>query len=51
MTTNNTTAIAVVLPQTFDERWGRLPGIQVATSASCVVLHGAELSSRRPSDA
>ncbi|MEU3985721.1 hypothetical protein AB0F77_37630 [Streptomyces sp. NPDC026672] len=29
MTTINTAAIAVVLPEAFDERWSRLPGVQV----------------------
>ncbi|MGW2937133.1 hypothetical protein ACWDA7_36055 [Streptomyces sp. NPDC001156] len=29
MTTIDTTAITVVLPEAFDERWSRLPGIQV----------------------
>ncbi|MGW0757237.1 hypothetical protein ACWD1Y_12230 [Streptomyces sp. NPDC002814] len=29
MTTIDTMAITVVLPEAFDERWGRLPGIQV----------------------
>ena len=29
MTTIDTTAITVVLPEAFDERWNRLPGIQV----------------------
>ncbi|MEV0124965.1 hypothetical protein AB0I16_26100 [Streptomyces sp. NPDC050703] len=29
MTTTDTTAITVVLPDAFDERWARLPGIQV----------------------
>ncbi|MGV9984738.1 hypothetical protein ACWDUY_11800, partial [Streptomyces olivaceus] len=29
MTTIDTTAITAVLPEAFDERWSRLPGIQV----------------------